>query len=426
MTSRKLNNRKARRAALRGRKRTILASLTSAAMALLGPVANSQAAGPVEKFGVAYAFSDYREDSIKKSKFSGLGERSRYKIDTHQVSLEAPLIDRADIGFDFIYESMSGATPWFVLPALDDTSKPVQAMSGATVTEKRYDASVRGNYYFDNARAGANVGVSKENDYLAVFAGINGEYYFNEKNTTVTGGFAFSIDEIKPTEGSTPIGTDKDDKQSINLNAGVSQILNRETVAQLSLAYKHSRGFLSDPYKRAFILQFGDLGVPDTVPDSRPDERNQVSVLAQLRRHFESTNASVHANYRLHYDDWDITSHTFELRWAQSLYDDLIQLTPHFRYYSQSQADFYEPFYTTERSDGLASSDYRLSPYGSFIFGASLGFRLEQWPFWFDWRIAANYERHMADADFALVKVNVENPGLVNYHFTYVTLEAKF
>ncbi|HIF94848.1 MAG TPA: DUF3570 domain-containing protein [Myxococcales bacterium] len=424
MTSRKLNNRKARRAASRGRKRTILASLTSAAVALLGPVTSSHAGGPVEKFGVAYAFSDYREDNIKKSKFSGLGERSRYKIDTHQFSLEGPVLDRADIGFDFIYESMSGATPWFVQPenTLDSTSKPVQAMSGATVTEKRYDGSVSGNYYFDSARAGAHVGVSKEKDYLAVFAGINGEYHLNEKNTTVTGGFAFSIDEIKPTEGGTDGRIVKDDKQSINLNAGVSQILNRETVAQLSLTYKHSRGFLSDPYKKAFVLQLGGI----TISDSRPDERNQVSVLAQLRRHFESTSASVHANYRFHADDWDITSHTFELRWVQNLYDDLIQLTPHFRYYSQSQADFYEPFYITERSDGLASSDYRLAPYGSFVFGASLGFRLERWPFWFDWRIAANYERHIADADFALVNVKVKNPGLVNYHFTYVTLEAKF
>ena len=41
------------------------------------------------------------------------------------------------------------------------------------------------------------------------------------------------------------------------------------------------------------------------------------------------------------------------------------RLIPSLRYYTQSQADFYAPYYISERSDGYYSSDYRLSPYGA-------------------------------------------------------------
>lgn len=420
MMIRRIENRKARRMARRGRKRSILAALSSAAVALLGTPAATRAEGPIEKVAAAYAFSFYSEDSISDSKLA-FGDTARYEIKTQQFTVESPVNERADVAFDFIYESMSGATPWYVQPDRSG-GQPIQAMSGATVSEKRYDGKVRGNYYFDSARTGLHFGVSGEKDYLAVFSGVNGEYHLNEKNTTLSGGASFSIDEVKPTEGGTDGRIKSDDKQSVSLNAGLSQIISRSTTMQTSVAYKHARGFLSDPYKKAFIDTLGGI----TVEDSRPDERNQISWLTQIRRHFESKGASVHANYRFHYDDWKLTSHTFELKWFQNFFDDLVQVVPEFRYYTQSQAYFYEPFYVAERSDGLASSDYRLSPYGSLTFGAKIQVRVEDWPGDSDWRLGVHYERHLADADFALSKVKVKNPGLVDFHFVYVTADMRF
>ncbi len=428
MTDPRHRNRRARRMATRGRKRSVLASLSSAAAALLGAPGASFADSPIEKANGAYAFSFYSEDSIDRSRVlkdgdgKTVGDRARYEINTHQVTFEMPVNDRADAAVDFIYESMSGATPWWVEPGESD-GPPVQVMSGATVSEKRYDGTVRGNYYFDNARTGGHFGVSGEKDYLAFYAGTNGEYHVNEKNTTLSGGLSFSIDEIKPTDAD-EFGSrvKKEDKQSVSLNAGVSQIINRATSFQTGLAYKHSTGFLSDPYKLAYIEQLGGF----TIADNRPDDRNQVSWLVQLRRHFELFDASAHLDYRFHYDDWKLTSHTIEFRWYQNLYGDIVQLVPGFRYYSQSQAHFYEPVYAAERSDGLASSDYRLSPYGSFTFGTKLQMRLSELFGRGDLRMAVNYERHLADDDFALSKVKVRNPGLVDYHFVYATFDGRW
>lgn len=417
------NDRTARRLAKRGRKRSVLASLSSAAATLLGTPGAALADSPIEKANGAYAFSLYSEDKIKPSRIS-IGDRERYEIETHQVTFEMPVNERADAAVDFIYESMSGATPWYVAPA-DGGNKAVQVMTGATVTEKRYDATLRGNYYFDNARTGAFFGASGEKDYLAFYAGVNGEHHLNEKNTTLSGGLSFSIDELKPTDADIfSTRPKKKNKESVGLNASVSQIINRSTTMQLGGSYKHSTGFLSDPYKLAYVSQGGPVFL--TVRDKRPNERNQGSIYAQLRRHFESRRASVHLDYRFHYDDWELSSHTVELRWFQNFFDDRLQIVPSFRYYSQGQAYFYEPFYSRERSDGLASSDYRLSPYGSLTFGTRLQGRLYDLGGRVDIRGAVNYERHIADDDFALSKVKIRNPGLVDFHFVYVTLDGRF
>ena len=120
---------------------------------------------------------------------------------------------------------------------------------------------------------------------------------------------------------------------------------------------------------------------------------------------------------------WGITSHTIELAWHQSLWD-VVQLIPSFRYYTQSQADFYAPYYASQRSDGLRSSDYRLSPFGALAYRirAESNFPIRETK----WKIHVGYERYTSSADLAILDVAVENPGLVSYNLISVGLQAQF
>ena len=59
-------NRKARRRAGRGRRRSILSALTGAAMALLGHAGHGSAAEPTSEVAVGYAYSFYGEDSLSE------------------------------------------------------------------------------------------------------------------------------------------------------------------------------------------------------------------------------------------------------------------------------------------------------------------------------------------------------------------------
>jgi hypothetical protein len=48
------------------------------------------------------------------------------------------------------------------------------------------------------------------------------------------------------------------------------------------------------------------------------------------------------------------------------------QITPRVRYYSQNSADFYQPYFTSQRADGYYSSDYRLAGFGAVSGGVQL------------------------------------------------------
>ena len=85
------------------------------------------------------------------------------------------------------------------------------------------------------------------------------------------------------------------------------------------------------------------------------------------------------------------------------------RLIPSVRYYTQSQADFYAPFYQNEQSDGLYSSDYRLSPFGALTWRVKGETRFQI----YNLDLIANiaYERYMSSGNLAIKDVSVSNPG---------------
>jgi hypothetical protein len=105
--------------------------------------------------------------------------------------------------------------------------------------------------------------------------------------------------------------------------------------------------------------------------ETRPSQRNQGSISVGVNQHIPSLEASLNADYRFFSDDWGIDSHTFELRWFQPVGHG-ITITPNIRYYSQSHAYFYAPYFLAPRADGFYSSDYRLSAYGALSGGITI------------------------------------------------------
>lgn len=394
---------------------SVVRALTASALALPGLAGPARADAPPSEPRSDYRYSRYAEDALPTRKVATGGETSRYEIDIHQFRFESGISDRIGVGIDVSHETMSGATPWYVTP--DANGDPVQVMTGATVDEARTDALIAGDYYFERGKASLSGGISSENDYFAINGSLGGERNFNEKNTTLAGGIGLSIDQLSPSDTEEyPTRPKSEDKQSYSGTLALSQVLGDSTLGQLSLKYQHATGFLSDPYKLAFVD-----GVPET--DERPGTRNQLSALARLRKHFRSLDGSLHLDYTFYGDDWELYSHTIELAWYQTFFD-RFRVIPSARYYSQSQAEFYAPFYNVARSDGLRSSDYRLSPFGAYSYriAAELPFEF----FEFKWHVAAAFERYVSDADVALESVSVANPGLVSYNLYTIGLTGRF
>lgn len=383
------------------KKKRALSALTSAALAIPGLSSSVQAASVLTETVVQYKASAYREADIDRSKLGG-GSAERYQIDSQQVRAQMPLGESTDASIEFMYETMSGASPWFVLPGQDG---PVQVMSGATIHEERKDVQAKVNHLF-NDRTVISVlgGVSDEKDYFAMNAGVEALYEIPDTQLTVSGGVGFSDDELEPTDGSImPDRIISATRDSTTAFVGVSQIFSKTTVAQLSLSYSMHKGFLSDPYKKVWIDDQAN-----TINDSRPNERQQFVAQARLRHFLPELKAALHLDYRYFEDNWEVASNTLELAWYQNLPGAWV-FTPSLRYYSQTQAYFYAPYFFSARGDGFASSDYRLSPYGA----VSLKLRLEKR--WQGFDLHAEWESYEASADYSLDSVTVANPALVEF-----------
>lgn len=245
-----------------------------------------------------------------------------------------------------------------------------------------------------------NVGAtaSKEFDYLhfGLNAGISRD--FNQMNTTLLAGLAIARDEWDPI-GGTPAGLTQmsnvrdlanrgntETKDIFDVVFGVTQVISRNLLVQANYSYSDSSGYLSDPFK---IVSVVDGTTGDAVPlvptpgaegpshlylyENRPGDRAKHSLYTQAKYYMNGKVLDL--SYRYMTDDWEIDSHTLDLRYRWPLNTGR-HIEPHFRYYSQSAADFYR----LSLIDGVAlpefaSADYRLGNFDAITAGLKYGWK---------------------------------------------------
>ena len=105
-----------------------LTALTSSALALPGIAGSARADTPIERATASGAFSYYMEDNLSPRKCSGTGSRDRFEVYTGQMRFDMPTSERTDVGIDLLYEEMSGASPWYVTPDINNNNQPLQVM----------------------------------------------------------------------------------------------------------------------------------------------------------------------------------------------------------------------------------------------------------------------------------------------------------
>jgi hypothetical protein len=239
---------------------------------------------------------------------------------------------------------------------------------------------------------------SKEYDYLHL--GLNAKISrdFNQRNTTLSAGFAYSADELDPV-GGTPMGLTamgdagedglskgpKQSKDVVDAVLGVTQVISKNMLVQLNYSYSDSSGYLTDPYK---IMSVVDGTTGDVIPipptpapgplylylyEDRPDNRVKHSLYAQTKYYMSGNVLDV--SYRYMTDDWDIDSHTLDMRYRWPIGNGRY-LEPHLRVYTQSEADFYS--LSLVDGDPLpenASADYRLGNFDAVTAGLKYGWK---------------------------------------------------
>ncbi|MEQ1560930.1 MAG: DUF3570 domain-containing protein [Methyloglobulus sp.] len=348
---------------------------------------------------------------------------------------------------------------------------------------------------WDNAALDVGGGISVENDYESRFGNIGGRFDFNQKQTTFNWGVSYTNSETtatldpdvlpfinteqydndaccvdnkpSPLQPKTPSGYIAStwnieefsrtsailhgNRQDWGSHLGLTQVLEKDSLASLDLSYTRSTGYLANPYKVVYghvaafnpgqaIAQTNLYGntASSSLLEIRPDERNLFDWHLGYDRYIEPLDAAFHFDYSFAHDDWGINAHTFEADWVQPIgYGWTV--TPRIRYYSQSAADFYTTaIYQLDEyiydADGNIigrkpikefpkhySSDQRLSGFGTlsggvtvekqFTKGISLETGFEYYTHQGNLKLGGGGEQAFADYDYwvanAALKVNL-------------------
>lgn len=366
-----------------------LKALTASAAAI---PAISSAVAPDESVA-SYRYNSYSEADAPEERVY-VGSTDRYDIAVHQFYLLQPINSQFVVSLEGTYESMSGASPMVTTKVDGEPDKAKMYMSGASITEQRFDIYGGARYYFKSGDLGTSIGTSQENDYSSYSVAVSGQVDIFDKLTNITGGVSMSSDTLTPTAISgDPEHTNSpgraaaagQKKTSISLVEGVTQVVNANLIVQMNGGITFKNGYLSDPYR--------ELPGSDYLYDVRPDTKTMTTVSAGMRKYMPAQNAAIHGDYRFYWDTWGTASNTIELAWHQRF--DVVtadgagfmgkletlgsglSVAPFIRYYQQSAAGFYEladdpevnPDFYLNTNKTAYSSDARLSQFGSINVG---------------------------------------------------------
>jgi Protein of unknown function (DUF3570) len=326
----------------------------TAALYLLAP-RNTQA-----ETVTAYKYQDYQEGG------------GRIKVQAQYAMIEQTLGTDARLKFTGVLDAISGATP---------TGQPASTPGGAVpltqIDDERKAWTLDFSKQFGRFNVSLGAANSRESDYVSTGFSLNTLTDFNQKNTTLLVGLAGTSDDV-----SVFYQADRASKRTFDMIVGITQLLDAKSTAQFNFSYGRATGYLSDPYK---IIQkqtelLPGLFLPLTFGENRPDERDKWIAFAGYNHKSDRLHGAVEAGYRLYHDSFGTTSHTLSLAWFQEIGSQVI-LSPSFRYYTQSAADFYHvtldnttivPGQEPNPAGPFFSSDYRLTKLRTLTYGLKL------------------------------------------------------
>jgi hypothetical protein len=241
------------------------------------------------------------------------------------------------------------------------------------LTDRRYAFSLNLPLTFGQHLITPSFAYSTETDYVSYGGALNYSLALNQKNTTLNVGYAHNSDSVRD---------DKfiwQEKLTDDFLIGVVQLLSPKSYLTLNFTYNNQNGYLSDPYRGVMPeLNFPQTNPEDPalLPEQRPRHRDEQILYASWAAFIDPLAGGLETSYRFFRDSWGINAHTVELAWHQKIGRRLV-ISPSFRYYYQTQADFYyvmvpdylnlPPYY---------SSDYRLSELQTFSYGLAVTWRL--------------------------------------------------
>ncbi len=355
---------------------------------------------------LVYSESDGRVSAIEPAIFAGRdlsdGERIDLRLVVDTLTGATPNGAHPSAAVQ-TFTTPSGGGSYSTSPGelpLDDSFRDIRVSFGAD-WEMEVDR-------FSRITWGGNI--SNEYDYRSLGASVTYAQDFNSRNTTLTTALALNNDTISPNGGipsellamrsagaSTNREGQDDTKVVTDILFGITQVMTRSTIMQFNVSFGQIEGYQNDPYKVISVIDpvtglpadgsgssFFDTAVTENLPyvyERRPDSRQRSVFFFKTVHHLDED--VINLSYRYYDDDWDVKSHTLDLRYRYELKASYLQ--PHLRYYKQDAASFYAhdlklgadvDATTGAVAQEYSTSDYRLAESESVTIGLKYGIPL--------------------------------------------------
>lgn len=250
-------------------------------------------------------------------------------------------------------------------------------ISSASHADTRFYPSV--SYSLQNDNKGIIIGAtgsySTEFDYRSIGLGLNATKMSKDKNRELSlklQGYFDSWTIIYPVELRPPGkysgkgGNDHSPRNSYSASLSFSQVVNRRLQFALLADAIYQQGLLATRYQRVFFADNSEN------VENLPDTRFKLPLGLRMS-YFLGDRFILRGFYRYYMDDWGIAAHTASLEIPVKI-NPFISVSPFYRYYTQTAADYFAAYKEHAPSEIFYSSDYDLSAFNSQFFGAGIRF----------------------------------------------------
>ena len=308
-----------------------------------------------------------------------------YSESGNGVSVGAPAVEvNKNFGVDYtlnasiVSDTVSGATKVYT----DTTSGASAFSSRGTVADSSKIKKTA--VTFNEQRTALNANLTKrlknrdeikyglnysyESDYQAI--GLNAGYLHwldNNKNRSLNFGVSYQANLILNRHDSVSGASKAEKSNAYGFEVGMTQIIDVSSLISASLFFNNESGYLTNPYYNV-VRNTNQITV-----EARPDSRTATGFNVKYAKSITKDLVSK-INYKYYTDDWDINSHTIDIN---NYYDINSKFTIGFgyRYYTQTQANFYNESTTYFTNEVYASHDDRLSKFNSNTIKTSLDYK---------------------------------------------------
>ena len=245
-------------------------------------------------------------------------------------------------------------------------------ISSPSYSDTRFYPSV--GYSVKNPATGITTGVtasfSSEFDYTSKGVAINFAKASKDNNRELAVKLQAYFDQwdvILPIELRTLNDEgNKEPRNSYSASLSYSQVINQRFQFSLLADLVSQKGLLGTSYQRVYFNN------NDENYEHLPDNRFKIP-LGIKANYFLGDRFIIRSSYRYYSDNWGVLAHTADLEVPVKI-TPFFSISPFYRYYTQSAADYFAPYKQHSIADKSFTSDYDLSKFNSQFFGTGIRF----------------------------------------------------